>query len=55
MQSNRYDQMDGEKLTRVNAKGIFTAYRFMGRCDNEGEGKPGQALLATNVVICLHG
>ena len=55
MQSNRYDQMGGEKLTRVNAKGSFTAYRFMGRCDDVGKNKPGQELLATNIVICLHG
>ena len=51
MQSKRYDQMGGEKLTRVNTKGTFTAYRFRDKCDNKVEKEPS----TTKVVICLHG
>ncbi len=51
MQSNRYDQMGGEKLTRTNTKGTFTGYRFSClRNDDVGKGA-----LTNNVVICLHG
>jgi len=55
MQSKRYDQMGGEKLTRVNTKGTFTAYRFIGRSEDGGKNKADEKSSATGVVICLHG
>lgn len=51
MQSSHYDQMGGEKLIRVSAKGTFTAYRFLSRVNDDVDTE----LLRNKVVICLHG
>lgn len=53
-----YDQMGGERLSRTNENGTFTAYRFGGESSGiDGSGVIGESegKDRDNTVICLHG